>query len=200
MNRKPCGYLASQLRVNPTRLNISLVLIKTHFQFETLRILSNYVSRTDEVNSWNQRSQFFSVFSFSSYSSNFIGLMSRVISTQLFRIMTIKKNDDWDFVSFSRHLLTNMRTYANSLFSFYSARELFWTWYGDRWEANAFSGLALFNSHQSLGETLFKCFKLDATSLISATHARGKENSFCLPFLAYRVKAFVLPKNSLIMS
>ena len=158
------------------------------------------MSRTDEVNSWNQRSQFFSVFSFSSYSSNFIGLMSRVISTQLFRIMTIKKNDDWDFVSFSRHLLTNMRTYANSLFSFYSARELFWTWYGDRWEANAFSGLALFNSHQSLGETLFKCFKLDAMSLISATHARGKENSFCLPFLAYRVKAFVLPKNSLIMS
>ena len=158
------------------------------------------MSRTDEVNSLNQRSQFFSVFSFSSYSSNFIGLMSRVISTQLFRIMTIKKNDDWDFVSFSRHLLTNMRTYANSLFSFYSARDLFWTWYGDRWEANAFSGLALFNSHQSLGETLFKCFKLDATSLISATHARGKENSFCLPFLAYRVKAFVLPKNSLIMS
>ena len=46
----------------------------------------------------------------------------------------------------------------------------------------------------NLLERLFKCFKLDATSLISVTHIRGKGNSLCLPYLAYRVKSFVLPK------
>ena len=199
MNRKLCGYLASQFRVNPTRLNISLVLIKVHF---SIRNSENFIKRR-VADRWSQflKSKI-SVFLSIQLLELFIKLhwFDVACNFQLFRIMTIKKNDDWDFVSLSRQLLANMRTYAHSLFSFYSARELFWTWYGDRWEANAFSGLALFNSHQSLGETLFKCFKLDATSLISATHARGKENSFCLPFLAYRVKAFVLPKNSLIMS
>ena len=200
MNRKSCGYLVSQFRANPTRLNISLVLIKVHF---SIRNSENFIKRR-VADRWSQ----FLKSKISVFLS--IQLLKLFIKLHWFDVAcnfhaTIydndnKKNDDWDFVSLSRHLLTNMRTYANSLFSFYSARELFWTWYGDRWEANAFSGLALFNSHQSLGETLFKCFKLDATNLISATHARGKDNSFCLPFLAYRVKAFVFSKNSLIMS
>ena len=132
MNRKPCGYLASQLRVNPTRLNISLVLIKTHF---SIRNSENFIKRR-VADRWSQflksKISVFLSIQLLKISSNFSGLMSRVISTQQSRIMTIKKKyDDWDFVSLSRHLLTNMRTYAHSLFSFYSARELFWNWYGD---------------------------------------------------------------------
>ena len=50
MNRKPCGYLASQLRVNPTRLNISLVLIKTHF---SIRNSENFIKRR-VADRWSQ--------------------------------------------------------------------------------------------------------------------------------------------------
>ena len=50
MNRKPCGYLVRQFRVNPTRLDVSLILLKVQFFTLKLRILSNDVSRTDEVN------------------------------------------------------------------------------------------------------------------------------------------------------
>ena len=122
----------SQLRVNPTRLNISLVLIKTHF---SIRNSENFIKRR-VADRWSQflksKISVFLSIQLLKISSNFSGLMSRVISTQQSRIMTIKKKyDDWDFVSLSRHLLTNMRTYAHSLFSFYSARELFWNWYGD---------------------------------------------------------------------
>ena len=174
MNRKPCGYLASQLRVNPTRLNISLVLIKTHF---SIRNSQNFIKRR-VADRWSQflksKISVFLSIQLLKFSSNFNGLMSRVISTQLFRIMI--KYDDWDFVSLSRHLPTNMRTYAHSLFSFYSARELFWTWYGDRWEANAFSVLALFNSHQSLGETLFQTWRNE----LDICDTRKREGQFIL--------------------
>ena len=126
MNRKPCGYLASQLRVNPTRLNISLVLIKTHF---SIRNSENFIKRR-VADRWSQ------------FLKSKISVFQDFIKLQWFDVAcnfhaTIqdndnkKKYDDWDFVSLSRHLLTNMRTYAHSLFSFYSARELFWNWYGD---------------------------------------------------------------------
>ena len=91
MNRKPCGYLASQLRVNPTRLNISLVLIKTHF---SIRNSENFIKRR-VADRWSQflksKISVFLSIQLLKISSNFSGLMSRVISTQLSRIMTIKK-------------------------------------------------------------------------------------------------------------
>ena len=193
MNRKPCGYLVRQFRVNPTRLDVSLILLKVQFFTLKLRILSNDVSRTDEVNAWNQRSQFFSVFSFSIYLSNFSGLISRVIFTQLFfqkndnkikwrlrfRIIVKAAADKYENLRAYTHFTVHVNCFKPGMVTA-EKRLLVQVWHC--------------LTHINLLERLFKCFKLDATSLISATHIRGKDNSLCLPYLAYRIKSFVLPK------
>ena len=192
MNRRPCGYLASQLRVNPTRLNISLVLIKTHF---LIRNSENFIKRR-VADRWSQflksKISVFLSIQLLKFSSNFNGLMSRVISTQLFRIMTIKKNMTieisyhcqgtcWQIWELTRihsfHFTVHVNCFEPGMVTAEKLM-LFQFWHC----------LIHINHLERL------CFKLDAMSFISATHARGKDNSFCLPSLACRVKAFVLPK------
>ena len=107
--------------------------------------------------------------------------------TQPFRRMTIKKN-----VLFRIIVKSAADKCENLRLSSWIALNPYPEWWP------ACSGLALFDSHQSVGETLFKHSKLDATSLMFALYARGKNNSLCLPYFALPKRTFVLPKNPLI--